>query len=242
MIQIGLDAAGKPELIGYAQHNSGESRKPHQMEWVERDGGRHPIVYVSPDSARVVLRVGCASVPDRDGPPGGRRARGLAACGGLRPLGQLAGPLGQLRARDRQADRQRPVEPVAPEPQVGEPGGVPAKVAPALAAGEDRPADVPRGKAVVPAAAGAVGANRGPPLCGQLRHAEPGAPAISTSPCTTVSASSPAGTVRCAGDGGEEIMRLDRAPGEPVVCGSTFNRLRQRSDVAETVPSPEGPA
>ena len=49
-------------------------------------------------------------------------------------------------------------------------------------------------------------------------------------------------TVRCAGDGGEEIMRLDRVPGEPVVCGSTFNRLRQRSDLAEAVPSPEGPA
>jgi hypothetical protein len=49
-------------------------------------------------------------------------------------------------------------------------------------------------------------------------------------------------TVRCAGDGGKEIMRLDRVPGEPVVCGSTYNRLRQRSDLAEVVPSPEGPA
>ena len=38
------------------------------------------------------------------------------------------------------------------------------------------------------------------------------------------------------------LLRFDRVPGEPVVCGSTFNRLRQRSDVAEAVPSPEGPA
>ena len=49
-------------------------------------------------------------------------------------------------------------------------------------------------------------------------------------------------TIRCAGDGGEEIIRLERVPGEPVVCGSTFNRLRQRSDVADTVAAQEDPA
>jgi hypothetical protein len=48
MIQIGLDADGRPEVLAYAQHDSGETRGAGDMEWIERDGGRHPVVYVSP--------------------------------------------------------------------------------------------------------------------------------------------------------------------------------------------------
>jgi hypothetical protein len=40
-------------------------------------------------------------------------------------------------------------------------------------------------------------------------------------------------TVRCAGEGAEERIRLPAVPQGAVVCGSTFNRLRQRSDVTE---------
>jgi hypothetical protein len=48
MIQIGLDANGGPEVLAYAQHDSGEARGADGVEWIERDGGRHPVVYVAP--------------------------------------------------------------------------------------------------------------------------------------------------------------------------------------------------
>jgi hypothetical protein len=42
-------------------------------------------------------------------------------------------------------------------------------------------------------------------------------------------------TVRSAGEMDEEVLRLPFAPADPAVWGSTFNGLRQRSDLAEAV-------
>jgi hypothetical protein len=52
MIQLGLGADGEPELATYAQHDSGEARqvRADKVEFVERGGRRHPVVYVSPYS------------------------------------------------------------------------------------------------------------------------------------------------------------------------------------------------
>ena len=48
-IQIGLGADGEPELAAYAQHNSGEARRfsRGEVEVEERAGGLHPVVYVA---------------------------------------------------------------------------------------------------------------------------------------------------------------------------------------------------
>jgi hypothetical protein len=48
MIQIELDEQGKPDVLTYAQHAHGEGRKANHVEWKERDGGLHPVVYVAP--------------------------------------------------------------------------------------------------------------------------------------------------------------------------------------------------
>ena len=40
-------------------------------------------------------------------------------------------------------------------------------------------------------------------------------------------------TVRCAGDRGTEILRLTYEPGSLAVWGSTYNKVRQRSDLAQ---------
>ena len=73
MIQIGLGSDGEPELLAYAQHDSGEARKATEGEWVERDGGRHPVVYVSPLSHASYFEAH-ASLPGRDRPSVRRRA------------------------------------------------------------------------------------------------------------------------------------------------------------------------
>jgi hypothetical protein len=49
-------------------------------------------------------------------------------------------------------------------------------------------------------------------------------------------------TIRCAGEGAEEIIRLERVPDKTVVWGSTFNRLRQRSELVSAVAAQEGQA
>lgn len=49
MIQIGLDGEGRPEVATYAQHGSGEARRfgRDRIETRMLDGGEHPVVYVA---------------------------------------------------------------------------------------------------------------------------------------------------------------------------------------------------
>ena len=63
MIQIGLGADGEPEVLAYAQHDSGEARAAGDVEWVEREGGRHPVVYVSPLSHASYFEAGTHPYP-----------------------------------------------------------------------------------------------------------------------------------------------------------------------------------
>ena len=63
MIQIGLGADGRPEVLAYAQHDSGEARKADEAEWIERDGARHPVVYVSPLSHAAYFESGTHPYP-----------------------------------------------------------------------------------------------------------------------------------------------------------------------------------
>src|SRR5215208_3250770 len=63
MIQVGLGADGQPEVLAYAQHDSGEARKAGDVEWVERDGGRHPVAYVAPLSHASYFEAGTHPYP-----------------------------------------------------------------------------------------------------------------------------------------------------------------------------------
>ena len=63
MIQVGLGAGGEPEVLAYAQHDSGEARAAGDVEWVERDGGRHPVAYVSPLSHASYFEAGTHPYP-----------------------------------------------------------------------------------------------------------------------------------------------------------------------------------
>jgi hypothetical protein len=49
LVQIGLGADGEPELAAYSQHSSGETRRfsAGEVQVEERAGGLHPIVYVA---------------------------------------------------------------------------------------------------------------------------------------------------------------------------------------------------
>ena len=63
MVQVGLGTDGQPELLAYAQHDSGEARKAAEAEWVERDGEQHPVVYVAPLSHASYFEAGTHPYP-----------------------------------------------------------------------------------------------------------------------------------------------------------------------------------
>jgi hypothetical protein len=232
MIQIGLGPDGEPELVGYAQHESGEARKAEKVEWVESDRGRHPVVYVAPYSHAAYFEPGAhpyvlgVDHPTRGGPsdllPVERFGPWVEWCGHWGSSERvIAGRIGngprspskqgwkwehparfQLRLRSRWI-----------RVQLGRLMHL---------AGRLTFPKPPRVSARLEGRACVVAyelADR------RSRHLY-----LTVHEGRRVVASR---RVRCAEQSGEERIRLETPPAEPLVCGSTFNRLRQRSEVAE---------
>ena len=63
MIQIGLDADGRPRCSPTRSTTPARRARPREVEWVERDGGRHPVVYVSPLSHASYFEAGTHPYP-----------------------------------------------------------------------------------------------------------------------------------------------------------------------------------
>jgi hypothetical protein len=65
MVQLGMGPGGRPEVATYAQHDTGEARRfrPGDMELVERDGSIHPVVYVAPLSHACYFESGTHPYP-----------------------------------------------------------------------------------------------------------------------------------------------------------------------------------
>jgi Vacuolar protein sorting-associated protein 62 len=235
MIQIGLDAGGEPELIGYAQHDSGESRKPHQMEWVERDGGRHAVVYISPYSHASYFEAGTHPYPVGIDHPLGE---GPEAWLSVEHFGEWVKWPGRWGSCERAIAKRIGNGPPSPSQQ-GTKWTSPASFQRKL-----RLLWLRAKLGQLMHFAGRLSFPQPPALAAHLEgrrcvvdYETPGRRSrhlyLTVHDGERVVASR---TVRCAGEGGQEIIRLDGELHEPAVCGSTFNRLRQRSDVVETVP------
>jgi hypothetical protein len=241
MVQIGLGADEEPELIGYAQHDSGESRKPHQMEWVERGGGRHPVVYVAPYSHASYFEDGAHPYPvGIDHPTGGGREDWLP----VEHFGDWVNWPGHWGNSERViANRigNGPSSPSRQNPKWDNPAAFQRKLRLRWLRAKIGRLMYLVGKLTFPPP---------PELSARVQghrcvvtYRTPGRRSrhlyLTVHDGQRVVASR---RVRCAGEGAEETIRLERVPAEPVVCGSTFNRLRQRSDLVETVAAQEGPA
>ena len=238
MVQIGLGSDGRPELVGYAQHDSGEARKAGEVEWVERDGGRHPVVYVAPMSHASYFTSGTHPYPigiDHpygDGPedwlpveefgdwvrwPGrwGNAERVIAQrIGNGPPSPSAQGSKWTSPAAFQGKLRRRKLRSVAGDLlyRLGKPFyPLPPELSARL---EGR-------RCTVEYRLRSTGRRRSRHLYLTVHDGE------------RVIASR---AVRTAGDAGTEIFRLTGPPREPRIWGSTFNRVRQRSDLAEAVP------
>jgi hypothetical protein len=233
MIQIGLGEGG-PEVLAYAQHDSGEARKADEAEWVERDGARHPVVYVSPLSHASYFEAGTHPYPVGIDHPYGD---GPEALPGIEPFGDWAHWPGRWGNTERVIARK---------------------------IGNGPPSPARQSKWTSPAAFQAKMRRRGfRALIGRLLHRlggpfYPNRPELSARlegrrcivdyrlTSTSLRRSRhlyltvhdgerviASRAVRYAGESGTEIMRLSQEPASLEVLGTTFNRVRQRSDLAQ---------
>jgi hypothetical protein len=235
MIQVGLDPEGTAEQLGYAQHDSGEARAAEDAEWVEHEGTRHPVVYVSPHSHASYFKAGTHPYPiGIDHPYGDGPASWLP----LHPFGRWVDWPGRWGNTERVIAQRIGNGPPGPAYQ-----GVKW----------DDPAAFQR----------KLGRRKFRALLGRVLHrlgesSYPHPPAIEArldgSRCIVDFRLHSSGrrrsrhlyltvheherviasrTVREAGESGTEILRLADAPQALRVCATTFNRLRQRSDLVE---------
>ncbi len=239
MIQIGLGADGRPEALAYAQHDSGEARGAAEVEWIERDGGRHPVVYVSPLSHASYFEAGTHPYPIGIDHPYGD---GPEAWLPVAPFGDWVGWPGRWGNSERVIAERIGNGPPGPSRQSSK---------------WKSPAAFQR----------KMGRRKFRAILGRLLY-RLGKPFYPNPPELTVRLEGRrcivdyrlantrlrrsrhlyltvhdgervigSRTVRYAGDAGTEILRMPQAPASLEVWGSTWNRVRQRSDLAEAAQS-----
>jgi Vacuolar protein sorting-associated protein 62 len=236
MIQIGLGADGEPEVLAYAQHASGEARRARDAEWIDRDGGTHPVVYVSPLSHASYFEAGTHPYPIGIDHPFGD---GPEAWPEVEAFGEWVHWPGRWGNAERAIARRIGNGPHSPADQ-GSKWTSPARFQSKMGRRRLR-ASLGRllhrlGRAFYP----------NPP---ELRARLDGTRCIvdyrmrdtrwrrsrhlylTVHDGERVIASR---AVRYAGESGTEILRPPVVPGTLNVLGTTFNRARQRSDLAET--------
>ena len=239
MIQVGLGADGHPEVLGYAQHDSGESRKADEAEWIARDGGRHPVVYVSPLSHASYFEAGTHPYPIGIDHPYGDGPEGWL---GVERFGDWVMWPGRWGNSERVIARRIGDGPPSPSHQGSKwasPGawqrGLDRRKLRAVIGrllhrlGEPFYPNPPELRARLEGRRCIVDYRVHDTPWRRSRHlyltAHDGERVIASR------------AVRCAGDSGTEILRLSRVPDEVEVFGSTFNRVRQRSDLAKAAQS-----
>jgi len=235
MIQLGLGEARQPEVLAYAQHDSGEARAADDVEWVERDGGRHPVVYVSPLSHASYFEAGTHPYPVGIDHPYGD---GPESWPTVEPFGDWVHWPGRWGNSERVIAGRIGNGPPSPSRQSSKwksPDAFQRKM----------------GRRKFRAVLGRLLHRLGkrfypnpPELRARLeeRHCIISYRLVNTRLRRSrhlyltvhdgerVIASR---AVRCAGDSGTEVLHLSPVPGSLEVLGSTWNRVRQRSDLAE---------
>ena len=239
MIQIGLGTDGRPAVLAYAQHDSGEARNAGDVEWIERDGGRHPVLYVSPLSHASYFEAGTHPYPiGIDHPYGDGPEAWLA----VEPIGDWVHWPGRWGNSERVIARWIGNGPPSPSRQSSKwtsPAAFQRKMGrrkfravlgrllyrlgkPFYPNPPELAARLEGNRCIVAYRVRNTRLRRSRHLYLTVHDGE------------RVIASR---AVRHAGDSGSETLRLSHVPGSLEVCGSTWNRVRQRSDLAEAAQS-----
>ena len=240
MIQIGLGADGQPEVLAYAQHDSGEARKAGEAEWIERDGARHPVVYVSPLSHASYFEAGTHPYPIGIDHPYGD---GPEAWPAVEPFGDWVQWPGRWGNTERVIARKIGNGPPSPSQQSSKwtsPAAFQRKMGRRkfrallgrLLQRLGRPfyPNPPQLSARLEGRRCIVDYRLSSTSLRRSRHLY-----LTVHDGERVIASR---AVRYAGESGTEILRLTHEPVSLDVLGTTFNRVRQRSDPTELTVEP----
>ncbi len=237
MIQIGIGAHGDPDVLAYAQHDSGEARKSGEVEWIERDGGRHPIVYVSPLSHASYFEAGTHPYPVGIDHPYGDGPEAWLAVERFGDWVHWPGRWGNTERVILGSIGNGPPSPSRQSSKWASPAAFQRKMGRrklrALLGrllhrlGEPFYPNPPELMARIDGKRCIVEYRLRNTALRRSRHLY-----LTVHDGERVIASR---AVRAAGDSGTEILRPSQAPSALAVLGSTFNRVRQRSDLAEAV-------
>ncbi len=235
MIQLGLDEQGEVEVATYAQHDGGESRGRDEIEWTEREGGRHPVVYVAPLSHASYFEPRTHPYPIGIDHPYGDGPEVLAP---VVPFGAWAEWPGRWGNSERVIARRIGNGPPSPSRQL------PKWDRPALFHARVKRRRLRSALGRVAHWAGGATYPRAPELAASfdgrtctidyrvestfLRHARHLHLTVHDGERVLANR-----TVRNAPREGTERLRLSVAPQDPAVWGTTFNGVRQRSDLTE---------
>jgi hypothetical protein len=239
MIQVGLGADGTPEVLAYAQHDSGEARKASDVEWVEREGGRHPVAYVAPLSHASYFEAGTHPYPIGIDHPFGD---GPEAWPEVARFGDWVHWPGRWGNSERVIAGRVGNGPPSPSRQ-GSKWTSPAAFQRKMGRRKFRAVlgrllyrlgkpffpNPPELSARLEGTHCVVDYRLANTFLRRSRHLY-----LTVHEGERVVASR---TVRYAGDSGTEILRLSNAPASVEVWGSTWNRVRQRSDLAKATKS-----
>ena len=233
MVQVGLGETASPTGSATRSTTPARRSRPHAVDWVERDGGRHPwctsrrYSHASYFKARTHPYFSASTTPMATGP-----RRGCLSC-----FGDWVNWPGHWGNTERGSRR----------------GSATARRAHPARAEVDRPGAWATGCVVATGRARALGRlmqRLGTPFYPRRPERPPvsrAAAATSTTECAmngqrrarhlyiTVHDGErviAAGRAERAGDHGTEILRLTGEPEALAVWGSTYNRVRQRSDLA----------
>jgi hypothetical protein len=235
MIQLGLDERGEVEVATYAQHDGGESRGRDEIEWTEREGGPHPVVYVAPLSHASYFEPRTHPYPIGIDHPYGDGPEVLAP---VVPFGAWAEWPGRWGNSERVIAYRIGNGPPSPSCQL------PKWDRPALFHARVNRRRLRSALGRLAHWAGGATYPRAPELAASfdgrtctidyrvestfLRHARHLHLTVHDGERVLANR-----TVRKAPREGTERLRLPVAPQDPAVWGTTFNGVRQRSDLAE---------
>jgi hypothetical protein len=238
MIQLGLDEHGEVDVATYAQHDGGESRGRDEIEWTDREGGPHPVVYVAPLSHASYFEARTHPYPIGIDHPYGDGPEVLAP---VVPFGAWAEWPGRWGNSERVIARRIGNGPPSPSRQL------PKWDRPALFHARVKRRRLRSALGRLAHWAGGATYPRAPELAASfdgrtctidyrvestfLRHARHLHLTVHDGERVLANR-----TVRKAPREGTERLRLPVAPQDPAVWGTTFNGVRQRSDLAEAEP------
>jgi hypothetical protein len=239
MVQYGLGPDREIEVATYAQHNAGEAAGRDRIEFVEREGGMHPVVYVAPLSHASYFEARTHPYPVGIDHPYGD---GPSAFLPVEPFGRW------VEWPGRWGNSERAI--------LGKLGNAPA--GPGFQASKwESPArfhSKTRRRVFRRTLGGLMHRLGGPfyPIAPKISYSIEGQRCeiryelrqtrlrrsrhlyLTVHDGERVIASR---IVRCAADSGSEVLRLPSAEvSDPAVCATTWNKVRQRSDLTSAPP------